>query len=69
LFHISNAEVNGKTDYEIFPEENAKTFVANDQKIIKSQSVLKMEEMVPHSDGLHTYLSVKFPLSRYSKVF
>jgi len=62
LFHISNAEINGKTDYEIFPEENAKTFVANDQKVIKSQSVLKMEEMVPHSDGLHTYLSVKFPL-------
>jgi PAS domain S-box-containing protein len=62
LFHISNAEINGKTDYEVFPKENAKAFVANDQKVITSKSVLKMEEIVPHRDGFHTYISIKFPL-------
>jgi len=62
LFHISNAEINGKTDSAVFPEENAKAFVANDQKVIKSKSVLKSEEMVQHSDGFHTYISIKFPL-------
>jgi len=62
LFHISNAEINGKTDYAVFPEENAKAFVANDQKVIQSKSLLKMEELVPHSDGFHTYISIKFPL-------
>jgi len=62
LFQISNAEINGKTDYEVFPEKDADAFVANDQKVITSKSVLKMEEIVPHSDGFHTYISIKFPL-------
>ncbi len=62
LFNISNEEINGKTDYDIFPEKIANALVAHDQKVIKNKSVLKIEEIVPHGDGPHTYISVKFPL-------
>ncbi|MCK5523124.1 MAG: response regulator [Thiomargarita sp.] len=62
LFLISNEEISNKTDYDFFPKENAELFVSHDQEVIKSQSLLKLEEVFPQSDGLHTYLSVKFPL-------
>jgi PAS domain S-box-containing protein len=62
LFQISNEEISNKTDYDFFPKENAELFISHDKKVIKSQSLLKLEEVFPQSDGLHTYLSVKFPL-------
>jgi PAS domain S-box-containing protein len=62
LFRISNEEISNKTDYDFFPKENAELFIYHDQKVIESQSLLKLEEVFPQSDGLHTYLSVKFPL-------
>jgi PAS domain S-box-containing protein len=62
LFHISNEQIIGKTDHEIFPKDTADAFLANDNKVIENQSVLELEEIVPQSDGLHTYLSIKFPL-------
>ena len=63
LFQISNEQIRGKTDYDVFPKEIADAFVLNDQKVITSQSVLELEEVAPYHDGLHTYLSIKFPLS------
>jgi PAS domain S-box-containing protein len=62
LFHVSLEQIIGKTDYDVFPKERADAFIANDKKVIESQSVLEVEEIVPHDDGLHTYIAVKFPL-------
>ncbi|MBW4495143.1 MAG: PAS domain S-box protein [Oscillatoria princeps RMCB-10] len=54
--------VKGKTDGELFSREVAEAFRANDLKVRQSGQPLEMEEVVPHYDGAHTYLSVKFPL-------
>ena len=55
-------EVIGRTDSELFPADVAGSFRANDLKVIAARGPLEFEETAPQDDGLHTYLSVKFPL-------
>ena len=62
LFHISNAEVRGKTDYDILPEEVAAQFRESDSKVLKELCSMQVEERIQQSDGSHTYLAVKFPI-------
>jgi PAS domain S-box-containing protein len=62
LFKIRRAEVQGKTDADIFPAEIAAAFRANDVKVIQGGEALEFEEIAPGSDGPHTYISIKFPL-------
>ena len=63
IFNWSKAEVIGKSDDELFPQEVANAFKANDQIVINTKAPLKSEEVVLQADGcLHTYLSAKFPL-------
>jgi PAS domain S-box-containing protein len=62
LFHMKRAESIGKTDNDLFPPETAKAFQANDEKVIAGMTPLEIEEVAPHEDGPHTYISVKFPL-------
>lgn len=66
LFHVSNATLMGKTDYDIFPKDMADAFSGNDRKVIQLGLLLEAEELAPHDDGVHTYISVKFPLRRIS---
>jgi PAS domain S-box-containing protein len=62
LFNISREHVRWKTDYDLFPKDLAEVFRANDKRVLESRQPITIEEMAPHNDGLHTYLSVKFPL-------
>jgi PAS domain S-box-containing protein len=62
LFGVRNAEIKGKTDYDIFPSEVADQFRANDEKIFAGKEPCQVEEQVPQEDGTHVYLSVKFPI-------
>ncbi len=62
LFGIRTEEIRGKTDRDIFPEEFADQFQANDRKVLADGSPCQIEENVPQEDGLHVYLSTKFPL-------
>ncbi|MDR4508707.1 MAG: PAS domain S-box protein [Candidatus Brocadiaceae bacterium] len=62
LFHITKKEIIGKTDKDIFPEEMANAFLSNDQKVRETKAPLEIEEIAPHDDGPHTYISIKFPL-------
>jgi PAS domain S-box-containing protein len=62
LFGVTNQEMQGKSDREIFPPEFAERFMANDAEVLTALRTLQVEEMIPQPDGLHTYLSVKFPL-------
>ncbi len=66
IFNISNSYISGKTDDMFFPQKVAETFQANDLKVIEDNSILEFEEVVPQADGLHTYISVKFPLKNSS---
>ncbi len=62
LFHISNDQIIGKTDYDVFPKDAAETFLRNDQKVISAGSPMMFDEEVPQDDGVHSYLSLKFPI-------
>jgi PAS domain S-box-containing protein len=62
LFDVRNAEIRGKTDYEIFPKNVADQFLASDSQVLKELRSLQVEEHIQQSDGSHTYLAVKFPI-------
>jgi PAS domain S-box-containing protein len=62
IFHLTTEQIVGRTDHEIFPKDIADAFRANDVAVLERNSVVEYEEYAPHSDGLHTYISIKFPL-------
>jgi diguanylate cyclase (GGDEF)-like protein/PAS domain S-box-containing protein len=62
LFHVTNALMDGKTDYDIFPKNLADAFVANDLAVVKTEQSIEVEEQVLQDDVLHTYISVKLPI-------
>ncbi|MCA9245666.1 MAG: SpoIIE family protein phosphatase [Planctomycetales bacterium] len=62
LFSLAREQVVGKTDYDIFPEEMAQAFRCNDEKVVLEGKTFTVQEVAPHADGNHTYISVKFPL-------
>lgn len=69
IYHIDRAELEGKTDFELFPEEVAGALRENDERVLDSSTTFDFRETIPHPDGaLRTYLSVKFPvLDRHGK--
>ena len=62
LFHISNAEIIGKTDHDFLPKEVADAYRNSDLEVVKALRELKTEESIEQPDGSHTYIAVKFPL-------
>ena len=52
----------GRTDFDIFPRDVAEKLCANDQKVVDGGSPVDFEETAPHPDGIHTYISLKFPI-------
>jgi PAS domain S-box-containing protein len=62
LFQVTAATIQGKTDHDLFPREMAEAFIANDRAVAGSGQASEREERVPHDDGVHTYLSLRFPL-------
>ncbi len=62
LFHVGREHAIGKSDADIFPPEVAAALRANDLEVLKTGAPLEREEVVPQDDGLHTYISIKFPL-------
>jgi len=59
LFHVNKDEIIGKTDYEVFPKEYADAFREVDVRVAKSDKPLTEQEVAPHDDGMHNYISVK----------
>jgi len=62
VLNIEAAFAIGKTDDQIFPLDISEGFQVNDQHVVASGTSLQIEEYAPHADGLHTYISIKFPL-------
>ncbi|WP_437739289.1 AAA family ATPase [Sorangium sp. So ce1504] len=52
----------GRTDAELFPAPVAETIHDHDRKVLDAGVPMEWEEEIPLEDGLHTFLSVKFPL-------
>jgi sigma-B regulation protein RsbU (phosphoserine phosphatase) len=62
-FHIRREQILGRTVYDAHPRERADALLANDRRVLRTGTALEFEEVVPQDDGLHTYLSIKFPLA------
>ncbi len=56
-------EMHGKTDAEIFPDTGFAAQVnPHDQQVIAAGEAVQFEEQIAQDDGMHTYLTVKFPI-------
>ena len=62
LLSLKSDDVRGKSDFELFDERVATEFRRHDREVLAADRALQFEEVAPHHDGLHTYVSVKFPL-------
>ena len=62
IFGLDRSQILGKTDHELFPSDIADRFRANDVEVMRTGRPLQFEETAPHQDGLHNYISIKFPL-------
>ena len=62
VFHLTSNDVLGKTDYDIHTKEIADKFVENDKKILEFEASLEFEEEASLEDGVHNYISLKFPI-------
>jgi PAS domain S-box-containing protein len=62
IFKLTNEDIIGKTDYDLFPREVASALRQVDEQAAISDHPLTEEEIVPQEDGMHTYISVKSKL-------
>ncbi|MBN2332673.1 MAG: PAS domain S-box protein [Deltaproteobacteria bacterium] len=62
LFGVCNEVVRGRTDDQFLPWEVAEQFQRHDRQVLETGHSKQMVERISQEDGLHTYLSVKFPI-------
>ena len=62
IFHRRPEEVIGETGSECFSADFAQAFRANDLMVLERNAPMEFEETAPLDDGVHTYISIKFPL-------
>ncbi|MGD1912504.1 MAG: ATP-binding protein [Rivularia sp. (in: cyanobacteria)] len=63
LFNLTEKDILGKSDQDIFPKYIADVFLENDRQVLANKSVLKFEEQANSFDGkLRTFISTKAPL-------
>ncbi len=62
LFQVNPNAIANKTDFDIFPPTIAQQFYDFDLEVLEKGQSIQVEEVAPHSDGLHTSLVTKFPL-------
>ena len=52
----------GMKPTDFFSEEIARSFAESDDAVWRSGREYTFEEVIPHADGMHTYVSSKFPV-------
>jgi PAS domain S-box-containing protein len=62
LSQVTLTKVKGKDDFAVFPEPVAELFQSQDREVIKRKEVVEFEETIPLPDGIHTFITAKFPL-------
>ncbi len=65
LFGVTDEEARGKTTHEIFPEKQADVFRTHDRAVLETGETAVQEEKWSLDDGVHTYLTVKFPIQDF----
>ena len=67
LFKTKAEDLKGKTNHEFLTKEIADTYRNSDLETLRAGKEIQVEETIEQPDGLHTYLSVKFPIFDNSK--
>ena len=62
LVSLPREQCVGKSLYDVWPYETASGFAVNNQRVLEGGIPIEVEEVAPHDDGMHTYISIKFPL-------
>jgi PAS domain S-box-containing protein len=62
MLGLSSDDIIGKTDLELWPEGAAKSFREADERVTSSGIAERYSEAVELPDGVHEYLTFKFPL-------
>lgn len=62
LFGIPIAEWLGKTDFELFPTQNAQQWRDHDLEVLETNQLLEVTEAYQQGDSELTFLSFKFPI-------
>jgi PAS domain S-box-containing protein len=61
-FRVTEQQINGKSDNELFSTEQAAAFQANDRQVLETGVPMEFEEVSLQEDGQHTSIVQKFPL-------
>jgi len=62
VFGKPSADVVGRLDRDVRGAERAQVYRGHDQLVLERNATMEFEETLPLEDGLHTYISIKFPL-------
>jgi PAS domain S-box-containing protein len=62
VFAVTNEQIRGKTDPQIFPKDLADRFTSRDRIVIESGQPVEDEEQLKVNGKTETYISIKFPL-------
>jgi len=62
LSGMTNSEVKGKDDFAVFTEPVAQLFRSQDEEVVTCRKLIEFEETIPLPDGVHTFITAKFPL-------
>lgn len=61
VYRLKSQDVIGKSDRDLFPKL-ADYLQSQDQQVMKTLTPLEWEDLVPQADGLHYYMTMKFPI-------
>ena len=62
VFDVTNEQVRGRTDFQIFPKDQASQFADRDNTVLESGQPLEFEEQWEVNGKTETYISIRFPL-------
>jgi two-component system, LuxR family, sensor kinase FixL len=64
FFHVNNADIHDKTVFDLFPQNQAEVFHANDLRALELRKEIASEEMLEHNNKLRILQTYRFPLLR-----
>ncbi|UJR85236.1 ATP-binding protein [Sandaracinus amylolyticus] len=62
LVGLEPAQVVGKTDAHLFAESVAEQMRELDRRVVREDRVLESDDVIPHADGVHQYITERCPL-------
>ena len=61
-YNVTAEEVKGLTVHDLFPEEIAQEFAAQDREVLDTRKGIVKEQQTPYAGAWHTDLELKFPI-------